>query len=168
MSASSSSARSSLFIQLSPTRSAKLSFTVQMVLALFALAWAVMLLISDKNTEQINYFYYVFCALAVAYMGYVILQNTSVFGIQSYIEVTPEYIVRKHGVFRSKQVTPLPQIEAVHISPLALRITQKDGAVVYHDLKQVRKKKDLEKIKRKIKELSATHAFEVTETSVNR
>jgi hypothetical protein len=168
MSASGSSARSSLFIQLSPTRSTKLSFTVQMALALFGLIWAVMLLISDSKTEEVNYFYYVFCLLAVAYMGYVILQNTSVFGIQSYIEVTPEYIVRKHGVFRPKLITALPDIVSVHISPLAIRITQKDGEVVYHDLKQVRKKKDLAKIKRKIKDLSEVHQFEVTETTVNR
>lgn len=165
MAASASSARSSLFIQLSPTRSAKLSFTVQMVLILFWLAWAIMLLVSDSKNEGTNYLYYVFFGLAVIFMGYVILQNTSIFGIQSYIEVTPEYIVRKHGVFRTKQITAIPQIEAIHMSPLALRITQKDGSVVYHDLKQVRKKKDLDKIKMRIKELSATHAFEVTENA---
>ena len=168
MAASGSSARSSLFIQLSPTRSAKLSFSVQMVLALFALTWAILLLVSENRAESTNYFYYVFCGLALAYMAYVILQNTSVFGIQSYIEVSPEYIVRKHGVFRSKEITPIPQIENVHISPLALRITQKDGEVVYLDLKQVRKKKDLAKIKRRIQELATTHTFEVTETPANR
>jgi len=161
MAASGSSARSSLFIQLSPTRSTKLSFTVQMALALFGLTWAVVLLLSDAGGS--NFLYYIFAVLAVAYMIYVILQNTSVFGIQSYIEVTPEYIVRKHGVFRSKHVTAIPQIEAVHLSSLALRVTQKDGAVTYYDLKQVRKKKDLEKIKRRIKELATTHQFEVTE-----
>jgi hypothetical protein len=168
MAASGSSARSSLFIQLSPTRSTKLSFSVQLALSLFWVAWAVMLLVSSRNTEETNYLYYIFFALAIVFMGYVILQNTSVFGIQSYIEVTPGYIVLKHGVFRTKHITSIQDIDIVHISPLALRITQKDGTVVYLDLKQVRKKKDLEKIKRRIKELSTVHNFSVTENSVNK
>src|SRR5690606_12546429 len=129
-------ARSSLFIQLSPSRNAKLSFTVQLVLTLFWLAWATMLLLSDNPTNDQNYLYYIFFGLAVIFLGYVILQNTSVFGIQSYIEVTPEYIVQKNGVFRTKMITSIPDIETVHFSPMALRITQRDGNKVYLDLKQ--------------------------------
>ena len=159
-------ARSSLFVQLSPSRNAKLSFTVQLVLTLFWLAWATMLLITENPTADQNYLYYIFFGLAVVFLGYVILQNTSVFGIQSYIEVTPEYIVQKNGVFRSKMITAIPDIAAIHMSPMALRITQRDGNKLYLDLKQVRKKKDIEKIKSRLRELSTVHNFEVSEANI--
>ncbi|WP_345163035.1 hypothetical protein [Pontibacter saemangeumensis] len=161
----SSNARSSLIVQLSPTRSAKLSFSVQLVLALFWIAWAGTLLFAQDTAGQPNYFYYVFFGLAVVFLGYVVLQNTSVFGVQSYIEVTRQYIVQKFGVFRTKHIIPIPDIKAVHISPLALRVTLLDESKVYLDLKQVRKKKDLEKIKIEIRDLASEHNFSVTEAA---
>lgn len=159
-------ARSSLLVQLSPSRNAKLSFTVQLVLTLFWLAWATMLLVSENPTDDQNYLYYIFFGLAVVFLGYVILQNTSVFGVQSYIEVTQEYIVQKNGVFRTKMITAIPDIESVHVSPMALRITQRDGNKVYLDLKQIRKKRDIEKVKSRIRELSRQHNFDVTEANL--
>lgn len=162
--AATGNARSSLLIQLSPSRNAKLSFTVQLVLTLFWLAWATMLLMTESPTDDQNYLYYIFFGLAVFFLGYVVLQNTSIFGIQSYIEVTPEYIVQKQGVFRTKRITSIPDIASVHMSPMALRVTERDGNKVYLDLKQVRKKKDIDRIKGKIKELGAEYNFEVTET----
>ncbi len=163
MAASSSNARSSLIVQLSPTRSAKLSFTVQLVIALFWLAWAGMLLFSRDASNQPNYFYYAFFGLAVVFTGYVMLQNTSVFGVQSYIEVTRQYIVQKFGVFRTKHIIPIPNIKEVHIAPLALRVTLLDESKLYLDLKQVRKKRDLDKIKNKVRDLGAEHSFTVTD-----
>ncbi|GAB3537106.1 hypothetical protein GCM10027443_29250 [Pontibacter brevis] len=118
---------------------------------------------SSENTQ--NYFYYAFFGLAIVFLGYVVLQNTSVFGVQSYIEVTRQYIVQKFGVFRTKHIISIPNISAVHISPLTLRITLKDDSTVYLDLKQVRKKKDLEKIKAKIRDLGVEHNFSLTETA---
>ena len=159
-------ARSSLLVQLSPSRNAKLSFTVQLVLTLFWLAWATMLLVSENPTDDQNYLYYIFFGLAVVFLGYVILQNTSVFGVQSYIGVTQEYIVQKNGVFRTKMITSIPNIESVHVSPMALRITQRDGNKVYLDLKQIRKKRDIEKVKSRIRELSRQHNFDVTEANL--
>lgn len=159
-------ARSSLLVQLSPSRNAKLSFTVQLVLTLFWLAWATMLLVSENPTDDQNYLYYIFFGLAVVFLGYVILQNTSVFGVQSYIEVTQEYIVQKNGVFRTKMITSIPNIESVHVSPMALRITQRDGNKVYLDLKQIRKRRDIEKVKSRIRELSRQHNFDVTEANL--
>ncbi|MBC5993155.1 hypothetical protein [Pontibacter cellulosilyticus] len=164
----SSNARTSLIVQLSPTKSAKLSFTVQIILTLFWLAWSVMLLVTDDGTDGANYLYYVFFALALVFFGYVVLQNTSVFGVQSYIEVTPQYIVQKYGVFRTKHIFAIPDIAAVHISPYALRVTLKDSTKVYLDLKQVRKKRDLDKIKNKIKDMAALNGFALSESTANR
>ena len=164
----SSSARSSLIVQLSPTRSAKLSFTVQIILTLFWLAWAVMLLVTDDGADGENYLYYIFFGLALSFFTYVVLQNTSIFGVQSYIEVTSQYIVQKFGVFRTKHIIAIPDIKAVHVSPYALRITLKDDSKVYLDLKQVRKKRDLEKIKHKVKDIAADNGFALSESVANR
>ncbi|MBC5773859.1 hypothetical protein H8S95_07275 [Pontibacter sp. KCTC 32443] len=164
----SSSARSSLFIQLSPSRSAKLSFTIQLMLTLLWVVWAAMLAFSDTTSSGESYLFYAFLALAIAFLVYVILQNTSIFGFQSYIEVTPEYIVRKHGVFRPKFVVAIPDIKAVYISPLALRVTENNDNQTYFDLKQVRKRRDKEKIKNKVRDLAMQHGFEVTEASSNQ
>jgi hypothetical protein len=150
-------------VQLSPTRSAKLSFSVQLVLALFWLAWATILLLSDDTAADQGFLHYIFFGLALLFTTYVVLQNTSVFGVQSYIEVTPQYIVYKQGVFRKKHIVAIPDINSIHISTLALRITEKSGKKIYLDLKQVRKKRDLEKIKNKIREIAATHGFAVTD-----
>jgi hypothetical protein len=168
MAVSGSSARSSLIVQLSPTRSAKLSFTVQIILTLFWLSWAIMLLLTEKETSDQNYLYYVFFALSLIFFVYVILQNTSVFGIQSYIEVTPQYIVQKAGVFRTKHIISLSEVKSIHISPYALRVTEGDGNKVYLDLKQVRKKRDLEKIKIKVRDMAALHGFAISEAVANR
>ena len=164
----SSNARSSLIVQLSPTKSAKLSFTVQIILTIFWLAWSVMMIVTDEATDGANYLYYVFFGLALSFFVYVVLQNTSVFGVQSYIEVTPQYIVQKYGVFRTKHIIAIPDIAAVHMSPYALRINLKDNSKVYMDLKQVRKKRDLEKIKNKIKEIAAISGFALSESTANR
>ncbi|MCC9138727.1 hypothetical protein ACFSKU_11075 [Pontibacter silvestris] len=165
MAATGSSARSTLLVQISPSRKAKLSFTVQLVLILFWLTWAVLLLVNQAPSNDQNYLYYIFFGLALAFLIYVILQNTSIFGIQSYIEVTPQYIVQKQGVFRAKRITSIPDIETMHISRLALRIVEHSGNKIFLDLKQVRKKRDLERLKNKIRELAETHNFQVTETS---
>ncbi|MBB6612274.1 hypothetical protein H7F15_14585 [Pontibacter sp. Tf4] len=164
----SSSARSSLFIQLSPSRSAKLSFSIQLMLTLLWVAWAAMLAFTDRPTSGESILFYAFLGLAIAFLVYVVLQNTSVFGFQSYIEVTPEYIVRKHGVFRPKHVVAIPNIKAVHITPLALRVTEKNDTQTYFDLKQVRKRKDKQRIKGKVRDLAAVHGFELTEAENNR
>ncbi len=163
----SSSARSSLFIQLSPSRSAKLSFTIQLLLTLLWVIWAAMLAFSDKTGGD-SFLFYAFFGLAVAFLIYVILQNTSVFGFQSYIEVTPEYLVRKHGIFRPKHIVAIPNIQAVHITPLALRVTEKDDTQTYFDLKQIRKRRDKEKIKSKVRDLASEYSFELTEAERSR
>ncbi|NDK54660.1 hypothetical protein GWO68_01910 [Pontibacter sp. BT213] len=137
---------------------------MQLMLTLLWVVWAAMLAFSDRSTGE-SVLFYAFFGLAIAFLVYVILQNTSIFGFQSYIEVTPEYIVRKNGVFRPKFVVAIPDIKAVHISPLALRVTENNDNQTYFDLKQVRKRKDKEKIKSKVRDLATQHGFEVTEAS---
>lgn len=153
------SARSSLIVQLSPSRKLKLSFAVQLVLTLFWLAWASMLLLTENRIAEQDFLHYIFFALALFFLVYVILQNTSIFGVQSYIEITSEYIVVKRGVFRSKKIASIPDIASVKVSPLALCIIDNTGEKIYLDLKQVRKKRDIQKVKDKIQELATQFNF---------
>lgn len=165
MAVSGSNARSGLIVQLTPTRSKKLSFTVMMSLALLWLGWSGALLLSGRATGSQGYLYYIFFGLAIVFILYVILQNTSVFGVQSYIEMTPEYIVQKYGAFRTKHIIPIPDIAEIHITPMALRVTKKDASLLYLDLKQVRKKRDLEKIKTTVRDMAQEHGYAVTESA---
>jgi len=165
MAVSGSNARSTLVVQLGPTRSAKLSFSVLMALSLLWLGWAAFLLFSDRTSGRDAYLYYTFFGLAVVFLLYVVLQNTSVFGVQSYIEVTPQYIVQKQGAFRTKHIIPIPDIKEVYISPLALQVTKRDELKIYLNLKQVRKRRDLEKIKMKVRDMAQEHGYTVTESA---
>lgn len=168
MAATGNSARSTLLVQISPSRRVKFSFTVQLVLTLFWITWATLLLVNQPSNSGQSYLYYVFFGLALACLVYVILQNTSVFGIQSYVEITPQYIVQKQGVFRSKKITSIPDIEAIQISALTLRITEHSGNKIFFDLKQIRKRRDIEKLKNKIRELAEAHGFALSETANNK
>ncbi len=150
---------------MAPTRSAKLSFGVLITLALLWLGWASYLLLTDTSAGRESYLYYIFFGLAVVFFFYVVLQNTSVFGVQSYIELTPQYIVQKYGVFRTKHIIAIPEVEEIHISPLALRVTKRDETKIYLNLKQVRKRRDLEKIKEKVRDMAPEYGYAVTESA---
>ncbi|WP_242922871.1 hypothetical protein [Pontibacter liquoris] len=165
MAATGRNARTTLVVQLSPTRNAMLSFTVLMVLALGWLGWAGYLLFFDSTAAHQGYLYYIFFGLALVFLLYVMLQNTSVFGVQSYFEITPQYIVQKYGAFRTKHIIPIHSIEQVLISPLALQVTKSDATKLYLDLKQVRKKRDLEKIKTKVRDMADEYGYTVTESA---
>ncbi|TXK51560.1 hypothetical protein FVR03_03250 [Pontibacter qinzhouensis] len=162
MSPTSNNARSSLIVQLSPTRNALLSFMVQFTLALFWLGWAVYILAQRDPFSESTLLYYVFLFAALSFLVYVVLQNTSVFGVQSYIEVTSEYIVHKEGVFRKKELATIPQIKAIQLAQRSMLIQERDGSELLLNLRQVRKKRDIRRLKDKIQELAAKHQFEMS------
>ncbi|MFT2008398.1 hypothetical protein ACMA1I_06965 [Pontibacter sp. 13R65] len=162
MSPTSSNARSSLIVQLSPTRNALLSFMVQFTLALSWVGWAVYILAQRDPFSEQTLLYYIFLFVALSFLVYVVLQNTSVFGVQSYIEVTPEYIVHKEGVFRKKEMATIPEIKAVQLARRSMLIQERNGAELLLNLRQVRKKRDVKRLKDKISELAAKYQFEMS------
>ena len=159
--------RSLVRVGLRPSRHAKLSFGVQLMLVFFWIISALFLILAESYSVDQNYFYYVFLVLAIGYLIYILAQNTSIFGTQAYFEITPAYIVQKQGHFKPKIVIPLSDVAAMHISALALRLNMKDGTQQMLDLRLVRKRKNLKQIKEHLRNMALKYDFDLTEGSIN-
>jgi len=158
--------RSLVRVGLRPSRHAKLSFGVQLMLVFFWIISALFLILAESPSVDQNYFYYVFLVLAIGYLIYILAQNTSIFGTQAYFEITPAYIVQKQGHFKPKIVIPLSDVAAMHISALALRLNMKDGTQQMLDLRLIRKRKNLKQIKEHLRNMALKYDFNLTEGSI--
>ena len=124
-------------IRLRPANSSRLSFGVQVALALFAIVYALLMLFG--NPQQHNYapLHYVFLLACISYLGFILVHNAPVFGTQSYLEFAPGYLVRKAGLFRAKQVFAAESIERLELLPRQLRLRLKDGDFHVFNLREI-------------------------------
>ena len=125
-------------ISLRPANSSRLSFGVQVSLALFAIAYALLMLLGDPQQHNYVPLHYVFLVACAGYLGFILVHNAPVFGTQSYLEFAPGYLVRKAGLFRAKQVFPIEQIELLELLPRQLRLRLKDGDFHVLNLREIR------------------------------
>ncbi|KAA5548555.1 hypothetical protein [Adhaeribacter rhizoryzae] len=160
--------RSLVRVGLRPSRNARLSFGVQLMLVFFWIISALFMLFGDNPTNDNNFLYYLFLILALGYLCYILSQNTSVFGTQAYFEITPDYIVQKQGHFRKKIVIPLAEIAAMHIATFALKLTMKNGERHLLDLKLIRRRRNLKLIKEQLHNMALKFDIELTEGPNNR
>lgn len=160
--------RSLIRVGLRPSRNARLSFGVQLALVFFWIIYALFLIFSENPTNDRNFFYYIFLALAIGYLCYILSQNTSIFGTQAYFEITPDYIVQKQGHFRKKIVIPFAQVAAMHVATFALRLTMKTGEQQMLDLKLIRRRRNLKLIKEQLHNMALKFDIEITEGPNNR
>lgn len=128
-------------IRLNPIAGGRLPFPAQLVLGLVmaAYAGAALLTGSDPTAARAHPLLHgVFMGFALAYLAYVIGRSAPLFGTQSYLEFTPDYLVHKHGLFRPKVAFGAEEIAHFELSDRQLRIVPKAG--VPHDisLRQVR------------------------------
>jgi len=158
--------RSLVRVGLRPSRHAKLSFGVQLMLVFFWIISAIFLIMAENPANDHNFFYYVFLILAIGYLLYTLAQNTSIFGTQAYFEITPAYIVQKQGHFRPKIVIPLSEVAAMHISALALRLKMKDNTQQMLDLRLIRKRRNLKQIKEQLRNMALKYDFVLTEGNI--
>src|SRR6478735_3229981 len=117
--------RSLLRVGIRPLKNACVSFSVQLALVFFWLLYGGFMLFSGSETDDRNYLSIVFLFLAFLYLIYILAQNTSIFGTQSYLEITPAYIVQKKGHFRPKQVVAFEEVASVQVLPATLRFKMK-------------------------------------------
>jgi hypothetical protein len=150
-------------VGLRPSRDARISFGVQLALVFFWLAYALFLLFTESPTNDRHFVHYIFLAFAFGYFIYILAQNTSIFGTQSYLEITPAYIVLKRGHFRPKAVYSFEEVERMHLAPLALRLTMKNGEKHLIDLKIVSRRKNLQKIKAQLHNMALKFDIDLTE-----
>lgn len=148
---------SSVQVQLSPSRNARISFWVQMALVIFWLVYGGALIATENPTDDQSYLHIIFLTLAFFYLIYILASYTPLFGIQAYLQVTPEYIVQKQGLFRPKLPIAFSKIEAMHNSSHGLHLRLKDGTNHYIDLFQINKKADRERVKEEIRQAATFH-----------
>ena len=125
-------------IRLRPANSSRLSFGVQVSLAVFAIAYAVLMLRSSPSTQDFYWLHYVFLAGCAAYLGFILVHNAPVFGTQSYFEFAPGYLVHKAGLFRAKQVFAAENMSLLELLPRQLRVRLKDGDIHVLNMREVR------------------------------
>jgi fumarate reductase subunit C len=150
-------------VGLRPSRNARLSFGVQLALVFFWLIYTLFLLFTESPTNDRHFVHYIFLAFALGYLIYILAQNTSLFGTQSYFEITPAYMVLKHGHFRPKTIYSFEDVTRMHLAPLALRLTTKDGKKHLIDLKIVSRRKHLKKIKEQLHNMALKFDIDLTE-----
>jgi hypothetical protein len=160
--------RSLLRVGIRPLKNARISFGVQLALVFFWLLYGGFMLYSGSAADDRNYLSIVFLFLAFLYLLYILAQNTSIFGTQSYLEITPAYIVQKNGHFRPKQVIAFEDVKTLTLLPNLLRFTLKDGETETMDLKSIKRKKNLALVKEKLQIMAERHRFEITETGLPR
>jgi uncharacterized membrane protein YobD (UPF0266 family) len=154
---------SSVQVQLSPSRNAKISFWVQLALVIFWIVYGGALLATESPTDDQSYLHIIFIILAFFYLIYILASYTPLFGIQAYLQVTPEYIVQKQGLFRPKLPIPFSDIEAMHLSSHGLHLRLNNGTNHYIDLFQINKKSDRERVKEEIRQAATFHDISLSQ-----
>ncbi|MBK0401976.1 hypothetical protein I5M27_03205 [Adhaeribacter sp. BT258] len=151
--------RSLLRVGIRPLKNSRISFGVQLAIVFFWLAYGSALLFTEPDTNDRSYLHIVFLVLAFLYLLYILAQNTSIFGTQSYLEITPAYIVQKKGHFRPKQVIAFDDVTSVQILPTTLRFKLKNGEQETMDLKSLKRRKNIELVREKLQLMSERHRF---------
>jgi len=111
---------------------------VQVSLALFAIAYAVLMLRNSPATQDFYWLSYVFLGFCVVYLGFILVHNAPVFGTQSYFEFAPGYLVHKAGLFRPKQVFAAETMTMLELLPRQLRVRLQDGDIHVLNMREVK------------------------------
>ncbi len=125
-------------IRLRPANSSRLSFGVQVSLALFAILYAVLMLRAAPEGQDFRWLSYVFLTGCAVYLGFILVHNAPVFGTQSYFEFAPGYLVHKAGLFRAKQVFAAEKMGQLELLSRQLRVRMKDGDIHVLNLREVK------------------------------
>ncbi|WP_400193801.1 hypothetical protein [Hymenobacter sp. B81] len=125
-------------IRLTPANNSRIPFLAQLAIGGFWIAYALFSMASGRGRGDNNFFHYVFLTFAIIYVLYVLIQNAPVFGTQTYLEITPDYIVHKGGLFKPKEPFQARDIQSIDVAPRELRLHLKEGGSYNLSLRQVR------------------------------
>jgi len=154
---------------LRPSRDHKISFGVQLALVVLWITYGLFLVFTEpgSNTNDRHFIHYVFLILALGYLIFILAQNTSVFGTQSYLEITPAYVVEKRGHFRKKVAIYLQEVTGITFTNTQARFAMRDGSKCLIDLRLVSTRKSSKLVKDKLMEVAQQHDIPVTDNSTN-
>ncbi|WP_205502832.1 hypothetical protein [Rufibacter psychrotolerans] len=157
-------------VGLRPSRDHKISFGVQLALVLLWLVYGLFLIFTEpeNSTNDRHFIHYVFLILAVGYLLFILAQNTSLFGRQSYLEITPAYVVEKRGHFKQKIAIHLQDVTGITLSPVQARFAMRDGSKHSVNLRLISTRKGQKIAREKLLEVADRHAIPVTEAGGTR
>ncbi len=159
--------RSLLRVGIRPLKTSRISFSVQLAIVFFWLAYGGALLFTENPANDRSYLHIIFLLLAFLYLIYILAQNTSIFGTQSYLEITPAYIVQKKGHFRPKLVIAFEEVTKLQILPNLLQFHLKDGQQLTVDTKSIKRRKNITLIKENLEIMAERHRFELIDKTQN-
>lgn len=156
-------------VGLRPSRDHKISFGIQLALVLLWISYGLFLVFTEpgSSTNDRHFIHYIFLVLAFGYLLFILAQNTSVFGTQSYLEITPAYVVEKRGHFKKKLAIYLQDVTAIHFNNTLARFTMRDGSRCQINLRLVSTRKSSKLVKDKLLEVAQKHDIPVTDQSNN-
>ncbi|GAB2549049.1 hypothetical protein GCM10027189_34620 [Rufibacter soli] len=152
-----------------PSRDHKISFGVQLALVLLWIIYSLFLIFTEpgSSTNDRHFIHYVFMALAIGYLLFILAQNTSLFGTQSYLEITPAYVVEKRGHFKKKTAIYLQEVTGIVLNNTLAKFNMRDGSRCQIDLKLVSNRKSQNLVKEKLMEVAQKHDIPVTDNSTS-
>jgi hypothetical protein len=152
-------------IRLNPIADARLPFPAQLVLGLVMVAYALAALLTsaepDGGAASRPLLHAVFLGFAVTYLGYIIARSSPLFGTQSYLEMTPDYLVHKRGLFQPKMAFQAEELSRIELSDHELRIIPRNGEVHAVSLKQVRGPKKRGRLRAGLEAFTQRHGVEL-------
>lgn len=157
--------KSLMRVGIRPLKNSRFPFSMQLALVFFWLAYGTALLFTENPTNDRSYLHIVFLILAFFYLLYILAQNTSIFGTQSYLEITPAYIVQKKGHFRPKLAIPFDEVAEVTMVPNMLRFAMKNGETLQMDTKSIKRKKNIVLLKKNLQLMADRHRFTFTDNT---
>ncbi|RNI31159.1 hypothetical protein EFB08_01080 [Rufibacter latericius] len=141
---------------------------MQLALVLLWMTYGLFLIFTEPttSTNDRHFIHYVFLILAFGYLLFILAQNTSLFGQQSYLEITPAYVVEKRGHFKKKVAIHLQDVLGISLNNAQARFAMRDGSKCLVNLKLISTRKGQQVAKAKLLEVADKHAIPVTDTSV--
>ncbi|RTQ50149.1 hypothetical protein EJV47_10970 [Hymenobacter gummosus] len=130
-------------IGLQPANTSRVPFFGQLVFGLVAVAYPLLSILGDPNRTPgvLRYLDWMFLSLAVLYILYVLVQNSPLLGTQTYLEITPSYLVHKGGLFVGKQPFEAREMRGLLLEPKHLLLRMQDGTSYSLNLRQVRRRR---------------------------
>lgn len=130
-------------IGLQPANVSRVPFFGQLVFGLVAVAYPLLSILGDESRTPgvLRYLDWMFLCLALLYILYILVQNLPLFGTQTYLEITPSYLVHKAGLFIGKQPFEAREMRGMVLEPRQLLLRMQDGTSYSLNLRQVRGKR---------------------------
>jgi hypothetical protein len=156
-------------IGLQPANTSRVPFFGQLLFGLMAIAYPLLSILGDPNRTPgvLRYLDWMFLFLAVVFLLYISVQNLPLFGTQTYLEVTPDYLVHKPGLFAPKQPFQAKEMRALDLEPNQLLLRLHDGTSYSLNLRQVRGRQRRQNLKNLLGNFAQRNGLELRERSAS-